>query len=398
MANNISTQKNEQCCGCEACADVCPKNAITFKTDLEGFLYPEVNSDCVDCGLCGKICPEINEIKPLFEKKQQFLACLDQDKARRDKGSSGGIFGLLATSLINEGYTVCGAAFDEQLRLKHQFADDESGIERLKKSKYIQSDCSSVYAQIKDKLREGRKVIFVGTPCQCNALLNVVGNKRDNLVVVDFACHGVPSQELFDKCIKLYENEHSCKVVGYTFRHKPKHYASPQNFLMTIRKGENEYLKEGRYYDEPFYYGFQKYITLRPSCYNCKWSDTKRVSDLTLADYWGIEAVTNKWDRTDHPSLLVVNTEKGRQLFEEIKNQIDWIETTETDAVRQNGSFVHPTVQKPERSVFFKDYQVLPFDEVVRKHLTLKSRWKKDIYYAIPFPIRKMILKITKKL
>lgn len=398
MANNISTQKYERCCGCKACADICPKNAITYKTDAEGFLYPEVNSDCVECGLCSKICPELNVLKPLSENEQQFIACLDKDRARRDKGSSGGIFGLLADALNLEGYIVCGATFDEQLKLKHQFAYNSAGIEKLKKSKYIQSDCSTVYSQIKEQLRKGQKVIFVGTPCQCNALLNFVGEKRDNLVVVDFACHGVPGQELFDKCITLYEDKHNCKIVGYSFRHKPKRYSSPQNFLLTIQKGENEFQKAGIYYEEPFYYGFQKYITLRPSCYDCKWSNTERVSDLTLADYWGIEAVTNKWDRTDHPSLLVVNTEKGRLLFERIKDQIDWIETTKADAVRQNGSFVHPTVQKPERSVFFKDYQMLPFDEVVRKHLTLKSRWKKDIYYAIPFPIRKMILKITKKI
>lgn len=396
--NNISTQEYNLCCGCKACADVCPKNAITYKTDGEGFLYPVVNDDCVECGLCRKVCPELNVLKPTFEQEQQYIACLDRDRERREKGSSGGIFGLLATALMDEGYVVCGAAFDEHLQLKHQLASDSDDLEKLKKSKYIQSDCSTVYAQIKKNLCSGQKVMFVGTPCQCNALLNVIGGKRDGLVLVDFACHGVPSQELFDKCIKYYEEKNECKVEGYMFRFKPKRYGSPQNYLLTIQKIGRSIQKAGSYYEEPYYYGFQRYITLRPSCYSCHWANSYRVADITLADFWGVESVTNKWDRTDHPSLVIVNSEKGLLLMDAIKNQIDWLETTREAAVRQNGSLVHPTKLKEEREVLFDDYQKLPFEEFVNKHLTLKNRWKKDVYYAIPFPIRKLILKITKKI
>lgn len=398
MANNISTQEYEHCCGCKACADVCPKGAITYKTDTEGFWYPVVSSECVDCGLCRKICPELNAVIPLRDKEQQYVACLDINRERRDKGSSGGIFGLLATALKDKGYIIIGAAFNEKLQLKHQSAIDEFDIERLKKSKYIQSDCSSVYAQIKIMLKEGKRAFFVGTPCQCNALLNIIGEKKENLIVVDFACHGVPSQELFDKCIKLYENNHNCKVVSYSFCHKPRHYGSPKNYLLSIEKDGRYFKESGIYYDEPFYCGFQKYITLRPSCYYCKWSNTDRVSDLTLADFWGIEAVTKKWDRTDYPSLVIINTDKGKQLFKEIQSQINWINSTKEAAIRQNASLVHPTELKPERAAFFDDYQRLPFNEVVNKHLSIKCRWKKNVYYAIPFPIRKMILKITKQI
>lgn len=398
MANNISTQTYEKCCGCKACADVCPQNAIAYKTDGEGFYYPEVNTSCIDCGLCRKICPELNVTKPSFDEEQQYIACLDKDRESRDKGSSGGIFGLLATNLMSKGYEVCGAAFDEKLQLKHYFAKDVESVERLKKSKYLQSDCSTVYAQIKKQLQVGKKVMFVGAPCQCNALINVVKCKLDGLFLVDFACHGVPSQELFDKCIKYYEEKHECKVEGYSFRHKPRRYSSPQNFLLNIKKDGYVFQQAGSYYKEPFYCGFQKYTTLRPSCYSCQWANTDRVADITLADFWGIEAVTNKWDRTDHPSLVIANTVKGRLLMDGIKNQIDWIETTRDAAVRHNGSLVHPTDLKPARAELFDDYQRMPFEDFVNKHLTLKNRWKKDVYYAIPFPIRKLILKITKKI
>lgn len=398
MLNNISTQRYEQCCGCKACADVCPKNAIVYNTDAEGFYYPEVSNDCVDCGICRKVCPELNVAKPVFYKEQQYIGCLDKNKERQDRGSSGGIFGLLAEELIEDDFIVCGAAFNKKLQLKHQFVTDSESIERLKKSKYIQSDSSAIYAQIKTYIRSGKKVMFVGTPCQCNALLNAVGSKREGLVLVDFACHGVPSQELFDKCIDDYENKYDCKVVEYSFRYKPKRYGSPKNFLLTIKNGDNVIKKEGKYYEEPFYFGFQKYITLRPSCYSCRWANTDRISDITLADFWGVEAITNKWDRTDHPSLVIINTEKGNVIFDGIKDQINWIETSKEDAVRRNDSFVRPTDLKPERAVFFDNYKKLPFEEVVEKHLTLKNRWRKDIYYAIPFSIRKMMLKITKRL
>lgn len=396
--NNISTQQNNLCCGCKACADVCPKNAIAYKADGEGFLYPVVSDDCVECGLCRKVCPELNVLKPNFEQEQQYIACLDKDKGRRDKGSSGGIFGLLATALIYKGYVVCGAAFDEHLQLKHQFASENEGLEKLKKSKYIQSDCSTVYAHIKKVLHSGQKVMFVGTPCQCNALLRIIECKRDSLVLVDFACHGVPSQVLFDKCINYYEKKHGCKVESYMFRHKPQRYGSPQNYLLEINKNGRSIQKAGSYYEEPYYYGFQRYITLRPSCYSCHWANTDRVADITLADFWGVESVTNKWDRTDHPSLIIVNTENGRLLIDAIKNKIDCIETTREASVKQNGSLVHPTKLKEERAVLFDDYQKLSFEDFVNKHLTLKNKWKKDLYYAIPFPIRKMVLKITKKI
>lgn len=395
MANSIHTQLYESCCGCKACADVCPRNAISFKTDAEGFWYPDVNADCVGCGHCRKVCPELNIIRPVLEGKQQYFACLDKNKERRNSGSSGGVFGLLATVLISEGYTVCGAAFEKDLQLKHQFAVDSVGIERLKKSKYIQSDCASVYAQISKKLKYGKKIMFVGTPCQCNALLNSVGDTRKNLIVVDFACHGVPSQELFDRCIKYYEEKHGCKVMGYSFRHKSKRYGCPQNFLLRVHKGGKVSLRVGPYYDEPFYCGFQKYITLRPSCYSCPWSNTDRVSDITLADFWGIETVTDEWDRTDHPSLLIVNTNKGKDLFDSIKNEMSIIETSKEKAVKYNVSLVHSTKLLPERAELFSDYNRISFEELVNKHLVLKGRWKKDLYYSIPFPIRKVFLRLT---
>lgn len=399
--NNISLLKHEECCGCKVCGDCCPNGSITFRLDDEGFFHPSVDEEsCINCGKCVKTCPELNGIKDsssLHLHAQSFVGCLDRQKERRDTGSSGGVFGLLANHLLDNGYVVCGAAFDERLKLRHQFADSHKHIEKLKKSKYLQSDCAGVYREIKDRLSQGEKVLFVGTPCQCNALLNLVGGGIDNLIVVDFACHGVPSQDLFDRCIGYYEQRHDCKVIGYSFRHKPKRYGSPQNFLLQISKAGNEYTRCGKYYEEPFYCGFQKYLTLRASCYSCKWAGSRRVGDMTLADFWGIENVTDKWDRTDHPSLVILNTVKGQRLFYEIKKDLDSLVVSKEDAVRGNGVLVAPTKMPQERKQFFYDLKNKPFDYVVKNHLVLKRQWTKTVYYAIPFAIRKTMLNIFRK-
>lgn len=398
--NNISVLQRAECCGCRACGDICPKQAISFATDAEGFFYPKVDENCINCGKCLGVCPAIHSgNEALAPDEIQYVGCLDNDKQRRDTGSSGGVFGLLASALIDEGYVVCGAAFDEDLQLKHTFADSEESLHLQKKSKYLQSDCSGTYKNIKRLLSAGTGVMFVGTPCQCKAVRNYFqGDGYENLLIVDFACHGVPSQDLFDKCIAYYENTHDCKVLSYSFRHKPKRYTSPQNFLLKISKRGKEQQKTGAYYEEPFYYGFQKYETLRPACYQCKWSNTDRPSDITLADFWGIETVTSKWDRRDTPSLVMLNTEKGRKFFLKIAHEMDVIDVTREDAVRVNGSLVAPTKMPVTRDQLFHDLATEPFDVVVKRHLTPNHKWMKDVYYAIPFLIRKLMLKTLRKL
>lgn len=397
--SNISVLQHNDCCGCKVCGDSCPKSAITFQKDKEGFLYPEVNENCVSCGLCVSVCPELNHGEKSAKVGQEFIGCLDKDVQRRNTGSSGGVFGLLASHLIKEGYTIYGAAFDEKLKLHHAPANTAEELEKLKKSKYIQCDSSGIYKQIKRLLAQGEKVMFVGTPCQCNALKNYIGANNDaSIFIVDFACHGVPSQDLFDKCIKYYEAVHHCKVLNYGFRHKSKRYGSPQNYVLTIQKGDKILQKEGKYYEEPFYCGFQKYITLRPSCYRCKWANLDRVGNLTLADFWGIETVTKKWNRSDHPSLVILNSDKGRQLFKEIEQDLESIIATREDAVRVNKSLISPTKKTASREILFDDLIKEPFDVVVKRHLSVKHRWVRDVYYGIPFCVRKLILNIAKKL
>ena len=398
MRSNIGTLEHSRCCGCKACGDVCPSGAISFHTDEEGFFYPSVGDGCVECGLCVKVCPASTPLRDYKLHEQSFIGCLDKNKERRDTGSSGGIFGLLASKKLAENFLVCGAAFDEELKLCHILVDNEKDLGPLKKSKYLQSDCNGIYKRIKECLASGRKVMFVGTPCQCDAIRHYFRGKEEKLLLVDFACHGVPSQELFDRCKQYYEENHQCKVKSFSFRYKPKQYGSPQNFLLLFDKDGKRIKRNGPYYKYPFYCGFQKYITLRPSCYTCQWAKTERVSDITLADFWGVELATEKWDRTDTPSLVIINSERGKQLFQEIEGEIDFFLTDREHAVRRNGSLIKSTSLKKERQLFFADMQSLPFQKVVERYLSVRRSWAMDIYYAVPFSVRKFFLKFLNKL
>ena len=391
---NISIVAKVDCCGCRACADECPVVAISYEKGTDGFMYPKVSSECVLCGKCLKVCPALVKVHT-GDEDRQFVGCLDKDKARRDSGSSGGVFGLLAHYCLDNNYLVAGAAFDDNHQLRHRIINKESSLATLKKSKYLQSDCSGTYKRIQELLKAGEKILFVGSPCQCNALLNCFSKRPDNLVVVDFACHGVPSQDFFDKCLMYYEEKNKCKVLSYSFRHKPKRYTSPQNYAIEYERNGIVHRTDGMYYEEPFYYAFQKRISLRESCYSCKWANTQRVSDLTLADFWGIESITKRWDRTDTPSLVICNTKRGKEIFSKIEKSLDCITVPEKESIEKNASLRAPTELPSNRASFFTDLQKMPFDIVVKKHLmpSFKDKTVLSIYYATPFSIRKKLLK-----
>lgn len=205
MANNINTLAKVECCGCRVCGDICPTKCISFIPDVEGFIYPSANENqCISCGLCISSCPEINQ---LYNKRcDSCFACYATNTSDREAGSSGGIFGLLAKEIISKGGSVWGAGFNDNLELIHREARTLSDLYILFKSKYIQSNPSSVYVRIKDEIKKGNPCLFSGTPCQCNALRNYVG-EAENLILIEIICHGVPSQYLFDKHIKWIEKK-----------------------------------------------------------------------------------------------------------------------------------------------------------------------------------------------
>lgn len=391
MKNNISTLPKQECCGCRACGDICPYNCISFATDEEGFYYPYIDeSVCIECGLCSKVCPSLHMYLSSEQPATAYAAyALDKEKHRA--GSSGGLFGIIAASVIEHGGKVWGAAFDNNLRLRHCSAANMQELRPLMKSKYIQSDTTGVYKTIKQDLRNGITTLFVGTPCQCNALKNYIGNDDENLIVVDLVCHGVPSQDMFDKSIRWFEQKHNCRVTGFQFRYKEKRNRSSHIYKIdyTTKKGAKK-THVGLYYDSPHFYGFSTYKTLRLSCYQCKWAQPSRCGDLTIADFWGIDKIRPYLNPRQGISMILANTSVGKSVLEGIKGKI-YSEAASLEYACQNNSSLHaPARLNASRSALFSDLQKINFDEVVKKHLTPRRKFLFDIYYNLPSGVKKI--------
>lgn len=391
---NIHTLPKLSCTGCGLCNDLCPKECISFVTDSEFFLYPQVDEQsCINCGQCVQKCPAFN-VK-LNEKPKTVFSAYASEMSIRNNGSSGGIFSLIATEILSKSGIVYGAAFDDQLKLQHRRVDNIEDIRPLCKSKYIQSNCTEIYSKVKKDLESGKQVVFVGTPCQCQALSNYIGTLvAENLLLIDFVCHGVPNQKLFDDNLKWNASKYG-KVKSIEFRYKDKKVIHPQTLKMVYEKNGKDNTMIRMHYQDPYYFGFQKHITLRPSCYQCQWAKPKRCSDITLADFWGIEKANIGLDGKNGISCLLLNTEKGKDVFDRIKNKIDGVYELPIDfAVRNNGCLSGPTEKPKYRDQFFIDWNNEGYENVVNKYLVSKRKWIFDIYYAIPSPIRKIVRKL----
>lgn len=391
MKNNISVLLKQECCGCRACGDICPHKCISFAADEEGFCYPSIDeSACIDCGLCSKACPSLHPHLSSEHPAATYAAyALNREKHRA--GSSGGLFGIIAAAVIEHGGKVWGAAFDSNLKLHHCSAANMQELGPLLKSKYIQSDTTGVYKAIKQDLHDGITTLFVGTPCQCNALKNYIGGNDENLIVVDLVCHGVPSQDMFDKSIRWFEHKHNCSVSGFKFRYKEKRNRSSQIYRIDYSTNGSEKSHVGLYYEFPHYFGFSSYKTLRLSCYQCKWAKPFRCGDLTIADFWGIENLRPHLDSKDGVSLLLANNDAGTALIEKIKYHLHIEEAPFDYACKKNGCLQGPTQLKESRTALFSDLQNMNFDEVVKKHLSPRRKLLFDIYYNIPSGVKRII-------
>ena len=279
---------NQKCTGCKACADVCNKGCISFKENDEGFFMPVIEtSTCVDCHRCEQVCPTINSESQQTE--HHCFAFHHQDEEIRHIGSSGSAFYAMAEWTLQRGGSVYAAAMSDDLQLRHTRATTLDGVIRQMKSKYLQSYTAGIYRQVLDDLRADRHVLFVGTPCQCKALDNMVPTRlRTRLLIADFICHGVPSQAIFNEGIAEYERQHNCKVLTFSFREKTE--KELRNYGITyLAKDGTMQTKIGELDEIPYCYGFFNHFTKRNSCYTCRQRGVERSSDLTLGDFWGLD-------------------------------------------------------------------------------------------------------------
>lgn len=386
---NIIDEKN--CCGCGACKAACPKQCISMKEGTLGHLFPEVDKDlCVECGKCESVCPMLKQ----FEEKdteQEVYAAYANDKGIREAGASGGMFEIFANALLEKGCVVYGAAFDGELKLKCETAKSKEELGKLKKSKYLQCDINGKYEEIESRLKSGEKVFYISTPCQVSALKLFLNKDYDNLFTVDFFCHGVPSQNFFDTCIRLDEKEkYQGTVNNYKFRTKIKKGSTPHYYTVTYWKKGKQKSKTDYYFDSTFYAFFQQYICLRESCYDCRYASNNKTSDITVGDFHDIDNYVSGINRFDGVSTVVINTEKGKKLFEEIRSEIyhERIDDKENLVSREG------TRRPKNRDAFLEDYRKMDISALAKKYVSPKRYLKNRIYYSMPKFIRSFLMKV----
>ncbi len=320
----IEVVDKKNCCGCSACVQKCPKNCISFKEDGEGFLYPEVDKAvCVDCGLCEKVCPILHqmvECKPLG-----VYAARNYDEEIRKQSSSGGIFTLLAEHIINEGGVVFGARFDDSWEVEHDYTETVEGLAVFRGSKYLQSRMEDNYKKVETFLKQERKVLFSGTPCQVAGLKRFLRKEYTNLTTVDFVCHGVPSPGVWRRYLKetitrFCENKSvltdpiskaDVYVENISFRDKRSGWKK-YSFALTLSVANRGEVKNTVSFCETFSQntfmkGFLADLYLRPSCYACAAKCGRSGSDITIADLWGAPYIIQNNDDDRGTSLILVN-------------------------------------------------------------------------------------------
>ena len=310
----IQLMKKADCCGCGACDQVCPKNCISMVADSEGFLYPRVDEKvCVNCGLCEKVCPIINRQSVSSETVAAYAGYTPDDELRQ-VSSSGGLFSVLARTIMKQGGAVAGAAFDEDFSVRHVLVEKQEDLRRLRGSKYVQSRMEDTYIRVRQLLKQGRPVLFTGVACQVAGLRTFLGKEYDNLYTVDVLCHGVPSPKVWQKYLAEQERRYSAKTVDVSFRHKRMGWKS---FSMVLDFDNQKQYQETLNLD-PYMRLFLANICLRPSCHSCRFKDFPRPADLTIGDAWGIGKHMPELDDDRGTSVVLVNSPKGRQLWDTV--------------------------------------------------------------------------------
>lgn len=345
----INIKDPADCCGCTACASICSHNAITMEPDALGFLYPKVDeSKCTDCGLCEKVCAfNDNYDKSLNLPKPDAYAARHKDMNEIMKSRSGAAFAAISDYILEQGGVVYGAGYKDHFRVAHKRATTKEERDEFRGSKYVQSDLTGIFRQVKQDLKNGLTVLFSGTPCQTSGINSYVGKKlRENLVLIDIVCHGVPGPYLWRDYLKYIENKHGDIISVVNFRDKEEFGWKAHHETFRFVNGGGKMI-----FTDLFY----KHIMFRHSCGKCHFCNTTRPSDITLADFWGWEKTDSNFNLDDKGcSLVIVNTEKGRDIFSHVKDRMNIVSSKIEDCLQPN--LQHPTRLHENSDKFTLDY------------------------------------------
>ena len=364
-----------KCCGCSACIAVCPHGAIVMQPDRLGFPYPQVDAArCVDCGLCDSVCTFVPDVEASSalpkDTKVEVLAARNTDPDVLDQSQSGGAFSALAEQVLNDGGVVYGAAFDDSHMVLHVRVSEPAGLEALRGSKYVQSDLTGIFPAVKSDLKEGFKVLFVGTPCQAAGLKSYIPESlQERLVVVDFICHGVPSPAIWKDYLKYMSRRG--EIVKANFRDKQVGGWKKHTETFIYKSGQKKVA-------DSFRVLFYKNIMLRHSCGVCPYDILSHKSDVTIADFWGVEEVLPHMDGDEGTSMVICNTEKGRELLQlaSVSLVTEKVTLDYGFMARRNPNLVRPARIDKDRLAFENEYARKGFVRVARRWGDLGWRYR----------------------
>lgn len=360
--------KKEDCCGCTACQQICPTSAIGMRPDEEGFLYPEINKElCSDCGLCRKVCAFQNGYDTLNNFTIPYVyAGKHGNEEVRMASSSGGVFSAISDYIVDRNGLVCGVAFDENMNVVHKIASTREEIDKFRGSKYVQSNLGNIYAEIMDLLKQNKTVLFTGTPCQNAGLKSYLVNdkhvKLENLFLCDIVCLGTPSPLMWREHIASLENKENSKIAQYYCRSKVKGWHG-HNEMVVYENGKKDYRSNLSQKHKALFYSHN---ILRPSCHQCRYTNLKRPSDITIADFWGIERCLPEFDDNKGVSLVLINSPKGQRLFEDIKENLICRESNTKDCLQPH--LQYPAKPSVKREQFWEDYRLNGYKYVIKKY------------------------------
>lgn len=358
----IKINDKRMCTGCGACANICPRQCITMMADDEGFLYPQVNmEECIQCGLCTKYCPVLHPICGGSNYEKKAYAAQSKNEDVRFRSTSGGAFSALASYVLSQNGYVCGAGYGEDNLVMHCIESTPEGLERLRQSKYVQSEIGTVYRELEKLLKQGIMVLFCGTPCQAAGFQNYLKTEYENLLLIDLICRGINSPKAYQYWLKELEEDENSKIVKVWFKYKAHGWKdSPQCTKIDFQNGNEKVLyRKGNTY-------MRGYLTanlfVRPSCSDCRFKGENRPSDITLADCWGADSTI---DDDKGTSLIIVNSQKGEKFWKCAKDKMVYTEYDFKTIISNNISYYNSIKLNKRRKRFYKKLDHKKFSSLV---------------------------------
>ena len=359
-----------KCCGCSSCKQACPKQCITMVHDVDGILYPRIDTTkCINCKVCVKACSVLNKKESRFP--YYTIAAFNKNNNIRKESSSGGIFTLVAEKIINEGGVVFGARFNNNWDVIHDYTDNIENLQWFRGSKYVQSCIGNCYSIAKTFLDKNKKVLFTGTPCQISGLRQYLGKEYDNLICMDVICHGVPNQLVWQDYLREHKQILGNKYISYrdiSFRNKDNGWKGFNIRMLYVQNGYNVsdkvYSHSEPFYNNTYMTAFLNNLSLIPSCFSCHAKCGKSGSDITIGDFWGVDEILQEFDDDKGCSIVLCYTEKGNKMIESLKMQCKEVLYSE---ILKHNMCIEQSVERPLYwGLFYKLWIILGFHKALK--------------------------------